>query len=259
MQIVLHNSQIPMVRGEFLAGELACIGAHLAFLQSADCASCRNYYVYIVFIKGMLELVSKLFRERFDYETVVVSLDEIAPQFQLIHAISMFIRDYDGPNNLLIIYYTGHAMNSSETKRPSFMRMYIYMPTYQVRLLNTMHSRKNLRSSRQDAQHSQQSVKWDVIEPLLLDNTQADILAIMDTNFIANETNAEGYTGRAFQLIAASPPDHTLAEPGPNSFTCAMIQVLNEWLDGDGGRLSSWKLGERINDRPSRISSPCFL
>lgn len=122
-----------------------------------------------------------------------------------------------------------------------------------------MHSRKNLRSSRQDAQHSQQSVKWDVIESLLLDNTQADILAIMDTKFIANETNAEGYTGRAFQLIAASPPDHTLADPGPNSFTCAMIQVLNEWLDEDGGRLSSWKLGERINDKPSRISNPCFL
>lgn len=56
----------------------------------------------------------------------MVSLDEIAPQIQLIHAISMFIRDYDGLNNLLVVYYTGHAVNSSETKKTEF-HAYVYI------------------------------------------------------------------------------------------------------------------------------------
>lgn len=43
----------------------------------------------------------------------------------------MFIRDYDGLNNLLVVYYTGHAVNSSETKKTEFHAyVYIYIYAY---------------------------------------------------------------------------------------------------------------------------------
>lgn len=57
-----------------------------------------------------VERLTSVFRDDFHYITVTVSLnEESAPQHQLIHEITGFLKHFDGPNNLLIIYYTGHA------------------------------------------------------------------------------------------------------------------------------------------------------
>ena len=52
----------------------------------------------------------KVFEEGFNYKCKLVELNtEKKPQHQLNLAITSFIDEYDGPHNLMIIYYTGHA------------------------------------------------------------------------------------------------------------------------------------------------------
>lgn len=57
-----------------------------------------------------IEELQTLFRGRFNYECEVVKLQTSKkPQNALNFAISQHILNHDGPNNLLIVYYTGHG------------------------------------------------------------------------------------------------------------------------------------------------------
>ena len=51
-----------------------------------------------------------LFEKGFHYNTEVCELhDQKNVQLQLDRAVIQFVLDYDGPRNLLLIYYTGHT------------------------------------------------------------------------------------------------------------------------------------------------------
>ncbi|KAH7062258.1 hypothetical protein B0J12DRAFT_232333 [Macrophomina phaseolina] len=182
-----------------------------------------------------------LFREKFHYETVVVSLEESAPQHQLLHAISGFLRDFDGPNNLLIIYYTGHSAYNMRTEELEF------------------YARRNPNKTTSGTHANLQSASWNFAESLLLRDTRADTLAILDTCFASNVNKGGVSSGRAYQLLAASGPDRMTAAPGLKSFTTAMIQVLNEWLEEGHPRMTLWKLSARINEKFYRRQNPCFV
>lgn len=57
--------------------------------------------------------LESLFKNRFHYETNIVELDiagATQPNTQLSEHLSSFIRIHDGPNNLLIIYYSGFGV-----------------------------------------------------------------------------------------------------------------------------------------------------
>lgn len=126
--------------------------------------------------------------------------------------------------------------------------------------IDTFFSRKSPQKMHSSAQESQQSASWNFAESLLLRDTQADTLAILDTCFASNVNKGGVYSGRAYQLLAASGPDRMTAAPGPKSFTTAMIQVLNEWLEEDlRPRMTLWKLSARINDKFYRRQNPCFV
>ena len=56
-----------------------------------------------------------LFKQQFRYETRIVQLSDKKPQHHLLEEMSAFARTYDGPNNLLIIYYTGHSRFDKNT------------------------------------------------------------------------------------------------------------------------------------------------
>jgi len=52
--------------------------------------------------------LEKLFQNRFNYKTSVLSLEadhETSPEEYLQNNIKQFIKEYDSPNDLLIIYY----------------------------------------------------------------------------------------------------------------------------------------------------------
>ena len=60
--------------------------------------------------KSKVEELSKLFREDFRFEVEHTQLNNVKPpQQQLNAAISNFVLEHDDPNNLLVIYYAGHA------------------------------------------------------------------------------------------------------------------------------------------------------
>jgi hypothetical protein len=60
------------------------------------------------------ELVT-LFNQHFNYKSKIVELDvQKKAQHQLNNAITSFVLDNDGPNNLLIVYYTGHGTYRKE-------------------------------------------------------------------------------------------------------------------------------------------------
>ena len=51
-----------------------------------------------------------MFDKSFNYTTTVAELhNKYHPQLQLCNAVNNFIKEHDGKNNLLIIYYNGHG------------------------------------------------------------------------------------------------------------------------------------------------------
>ena len=54
--------------------------------------------------------LTEIFKGKFGYECDIVKLNNSKrPQNQLDAAIQNHRNEYDGPNNLLIVYYTGHG------------------------------------------------------------------------------------------------------------------------------------------------------
>ena len=61
-------------------------------------------------IEEQVKKLDELFRQSFNYPTKVVELQNASkPQLQLNLAVMKFVRKYNGPHNLLIVYYTGHG------------------------------------------------------------------------------------------------------------------------------------------------------
>ncbi|KAL1627913.1 hypothetical protein SLS54_002180 [Diplodia seriata] len=188
-----------------------------------------------------VEKLTEVFRDDFHYVTVTVSLDDnSSPQHQLVHEITGFLKHFDHPNNLLIIYYTGHAGFNEETGELEF------------------YARKTSEDI-PGTHYAAQCAGWSSAESLFLRGTQADTLAILDTCYASNVTKGAQDTGRAYQLLAASGPGRMTAGPGRKSFTTAMIEALRECLKENGYKpFSLWKLSSKINEKQYRRQNPCF-
>ncbi|OJD35112.1 homeobox domain containing protein [Diplodia corticola] len=188
-----------------------------------------------------VEKLTEVFRDDFHYVTVTVSLDDnSSPQHQLVHEITGFLKHFDDPNNLLIIYYTGHAGFDEDTGELEF------------------YARKTSEDI-PGARYAAQCAGWNSAESLFLQGTQADTLAILDTCYASNVTKGAQDTGRAYQLLAASGPGRMTAGPGRKSFTTAMIESLKECLNENGHKpFSLWKLSSKINEKQYRRQNPCF-
>ncbi|KAB2580323.1 hypothetical protein DBV05_g1274 [Lasiodiplodia theobromae] len=188
-----------------------------------------------------VERLTSVFRDDFHYITVTVSLnEESAPQHQLIHEITGFLKHFDGPNNLLIIYYTGHAGFNQDSGELEFYA-------------------RNAPEGAPGAGYADQCASWNVAESLFLKSTEADTLAILDTCYASNVTKGAQDTGRAYQLLAASGHNRMTAGPGHRSFTTAMIESLKECLNENGDKpFSLWKLSSKINEKQYRRQNPCF-
>lgn len=66
--------------------------------------------------------LAALFKSGFNYDVEVFTLNvETKPQHQLNLAITSFVNKYDGPHNLMIVYYTGHGRWYEEGKVLEFV------------------------------------------------------------------------------------------------------------------------------------------
>lgn len=186
--------------------------------------------------------LSALFSESFNYSTSIVELNVgKKPQHQLDSYISDFICNNDGPDNLLIVYYTGHGVFNDEKKCLEL--------TGSLRnnaLLQDRGLRKNARAT------------WNKAEDQLRhEDVEGDVLTILDTCYSSNFVKSGKDGHKRFELLSACAIDQTTEAPGKNSYTRALIDALKELLSEDAeGPISTFRLYQRINMDPRRKDTP---
>ncbi|KAF2113490.1 hypothetical protein BDV96DRAFT_549394 [Lophiotrema nucula] len=173
--------------------------------------------------------------KRFYFECDVVELENVRdPQLDLNWYILGHIRKHDGPNNLLMIYYTGHGSkftteNGGERLELAATRTWI--PTSQTRTPIAL---------------------WHEAESPLLERAEGDVLSILDCCFASSAANkSRNQEMRNYQLLAASASGRLTKGPGDKSFTKALCDSMEELLDasGEGGSFTVIELYERINTK----------
>ncbi|KAF2139027.1 uncharacterized protein K452DRAFT_275975 [Aplosporella prunicola CBS 121167] len=182
-----------------------------------------------------------LFKNRFHYETRIAELTaKTNPSLQLMSAVVEFAREYDGPSNLVIVYYTGHSEYNKD--------------------LDALVSAKCIANHEVCSEGCSYPpcAFWPDAESVLLGPLDADALTILDTCFASNSHKGGASTNRAYQMLAASGLDRTTSGPGPKSFTAAMIDSLSDLLD-EQMSFNIWKLVERINTKEYRRKNPAFV
>lgn len=163
------------------------------------------------------------------------------PQHQLNRYLSTFVEEHDGPNNLLIVYYTGHGQYREDRKHLELTAS-----------LNPMVKKGFNNDAR---------CNWNKAEEILRsDDVECDVLTILDTCYSSNLAKSGKEETRTFELLSACAIDSTTAAPGENSFTRALIDALKELLDQFGDRpFTTFHLNQRIlldkrrHDTPSQL------
>jgi hypothetical protein len=201
-----------------------------------------------------LQEVNDLFRDRFRFRTEIVELNIASkPQLQLNQRMSSFIAENDGPNNLLIVYYTGHGVYRD-------LEHYLQLtacsdPVLSKGFLTDAHA------------------NWNKVEEILRsDDIDADVLTILDTCYTANVTQGRSIAShpasgiaksdqpRCFEIMTACSIDEITAAPGPSSFTRALIDNLTSLLQEYGNKpISTFQLNQQICMDPRRHETPSHI
>jgi hypothetical protein len=183
-----------------------------------------------------------LFRDRFHYQTKTVELNvRKKPQHQLNSHVSDFVRDYDGPHSLLIVYYTGHGVYHDDKK---FLE------------LTASRNPAACKGFGRDAK-----ANWNKVEDKLRDEeVEGDVLTILDTCYASNLVKKSGkQQTKRFELVAASPINTTTERPGEFSFTRALIDGLKELLDTHKEPISTFRLVQSVNLSKNRTENPAHV
>lgn len=183
-----------------------------------------------------------IFKNRFRFDAQTVELNVASkPQHQINRHLSGFIEQHDGPNHLLIVYYTGHGVYREDLK-------YLDLTAS----LKPMAKRGLGGSAR---------FNWNKVEDQLkADDVESDVLTILDTCYSSNVAKSGREETRTFELLSACAIDATTAAPGDKSFTRALIDALNELLNEFGDRpFTTFHLNQRILLDPRRHDTPSQL
>jgi hypothetical protein len=185
-----------------------------------------------------------LFRNRFHYNCQTVQLNvKTRPQHQLSRHISTFIEDNDGPQNLLIVYYTGHG-----SVRDPLTKQWLQI-TATAKPMEGKGFFKDAHAS------------WNKAEALLRsDDVEGDILNIMDCCYASNIVKSGTLSSRKFELLSACGINQTTCSPGPRSFTRVLIDKLTELADEYTDKpFATHILNDRIIRDERRIDTPSHL
>ena len=174
------------------------------------------------------------------------------PQHQVHTHLSDFVYTYDGPYNLLIIYYTGHAVYSGK----NYLEMCASANIEEGGLLH--------KAARWD---------WNKAEEILRDDdVECDVLTILDieirsnwagnkavgTDFLTSQARdkaagidfltswvSDMVGERAYEILSTCAFESITANPGPKTFTRALVKALKE-LVVEMGFFTTFHLNERI-------------
>ncbi|OAL47996.1 hypothetical protein IQ07DRAFT_646192 [Pyrenochaeta sp. DS3sAY3a] len=180
-----------------------------------------------------IEQLKHLFRDKFNYEYKEIVLGtEKKPELTLCLAIMAHVEEFDGPNNLLIVYYTGHGRLKNDAARGEERLELTPGP-------GTLGKTKS--------GHPATAI-WTDAERPLLEVAEADVLAILDCCFASHAHKGHTEDRRVYELLAASAMNQTTRGPGPESFTTALISSLEGLLTKyEGKNFPTRKLMEKIN------------
>ncbi|KAF2868967.1 hypothetical protein BDV95DRAFT_578018 [Massariosphaeria phaeospora] len=188
------------------------------------------------------EELEAVFRDRFHFYTETVELNlSSKPQHQLNRYLTAFVETHDGPNTLLIVYYTGHGVFREDHKH------------LELTASLTPASKKGFSK---DAR-----ANWSKAEEILRsEDVEGDVLTILDTCYSSNVAKSGKEDTRTFELLSACSIDGTTAAPGNNSFTRALIDALyelsKEYVDRS---FTTFHLNQRILLDPRRHDTPSQL
>ncbi|KAK0268713.1 hypothetical protein LTR35_015285 [Friedmanniomyces endolithicus] len=185
-------------------------------------------------LKAYIEvtLLAKIFRDDCGYKTLIVQLENkgMSPQLQLDRTISEVVREYDGPcrTHLLIVYYTGHG--------------YVWRAQPNELIVSgtaTAEPSSTKGSFPPNADWTQAAVP--------LNSASADTLVILDCCYASNVMNGRlPSTGaRSYELMAATGKNMLAIQPGPRSYTHALINSLRALLQS-GCEFSTADLAQGI-------------
>ncbi|KAK0264655.1 hypothetical protein LTR35_017255 [Friedmanniomyces endolithicus] len=166
--------------------------------------------------------LADVFRADCGYEIKIVQLDnrDTPPQLQLDKTIAEFVREYDGPcrTHLLIFYYTGHG--------------YIWRSRPNELIVS---GTATAESSSTEGTFPP-NANWTKAEQPL-DGACADTLIILDCCFAGNamKSRLPSKGQRSYELMAATGKDMPATQPGPRSYTHALINALVALLQGGRG------------------------
>ncbi|KAF2263479.1 hypothetical protein CC78DRAFT_270147 [Lojkania enalia] len=188
------------------------------------------------------EELNDVFRHQYRFHTEIVELNVASkPQHQISRHITTFIQMHDGPNNLMIVYYTGHGEYKDDQK---YLELAGYLDSTSKKGFN-IDARAN----------------WNKAEEVLCsDDIEGDVLTILDTCYSSNLVKSGKEDTRTFELLSACAFDVTTSAPGDFSFTRALIDALKDFLREDPNRsFTTSLLSQRINQNEIRRDQPCQL
>lgn len=183
-----------------------------------------------------------MFRDRFRYETETVELNITRkPQLQLNTCVTAFAEKHNGPNNLIIIYYTGHG---------------VWREAEEYLQLTAAVTPIKGRGFQKDAH-----ANWNKAEQILkAEEIDADVLTILDTCYSSNIAKSARQSVRKFELLSACPHDETTSSPGDRSFTRVLIDKLTQLADEYNDKpFSTFHLNSLICMDPRRHDTPSQL
>jgi hypothetical protein len=192
--------------------------------------------------KQQAKELEAIFQTRFRFVTETVELNVSSkPQHQINRHLSAFIEKHDGPNNLLIVYYTGHGVYREDHKH--------------------LELTASLNPTVKKGFNGVARCNWNKVEDLLkAEEVESDVLTILDTCYSSNIAKSGREETRTFELLSACAINATTAAPGENSFTRALIDALNQLLDMFEDRpFTTFHLNQRIlldkrrHDTPSQL------
>ncbi|OCK80678.1 hypothetical protein K432DRAFT_297177 [Lepidopterella palustris CBS 459.81] len=190
--------------------------------------------------RAEVEELEALFQNSFNYNTKVVELNvSKKPQHQLNTHLNVFVEEHDGPDNLMIVYYTGHGKYRDKEK---YLELTATTDTKVKKGLNVA-----------------AQANWNMAEEALRAKTvDSDVLTILDTCFSSNIAKGVTEETRTYELLSACGLDSTTAAPGENSFTRALIDSLKELLR-DHQSFTTSQLNQKILLQPARRDTPSIL
>ncbi|KAF2789190.1 hypothetical protein K505DRAFT_393051 [Melanomma pulvis-pyrius CBS 109.77] len=168
-----------------------------------------------------IEQLITLLEGQFHFECSISRLDDQnEPQNQLNGAIANHIALHDGPNNLLIVYYTGHGCLLGEQLELSA----VPYPTARYH----------------------PTAMWRMAEKPLIESAESDVLTILDCCFASNAIKSTSRDTRIYELLAACPLNERTYGPGEGSLTTILLKTMINLL-GSYGRFSVLRLVEAVN------------